>query len=94
MFNEKEFIQEFFDYYIIYDNNEYDLALIFDDFIHDRNNNYYDIVNHFIKNENELNNLLNEYKSFKIIFFNHNYIYLQLFEIIQNVFEDYYNDKN
>lgn len=93
MFNEKEFVQEFFDYYIIYDNDEYDLSLIFDDFIHDRNNNYYDIVNYFIKNENELNNLLNEYKSFKFIFYNHNDLYTQLFEIIQNAFEDYYNDK-
>lgn len=94
MFDTIEFVQEFFEYYIIYDNDEYDLSLIFDDFIKDRNNNYFEIVNHFIKNENELNELLNKYKSFELIFYNHNDLYSLLFEIIQNAFEDYYNDKN
>ena len=94
MFNIDEFKTNFINYYKSYDKNEYDISLIFDDFIEENENNYESIVHYLIKDNNEIQKLLNEYNNYEMILYSHNDLYSQLFDIIQDVFEEIHNDKN
>lgn len=94
MFNIDEFIISFFNYYKNYDKNEYDLTLIFDDFMEERENNFEMIVKYFINDDNEIKELLDKYNTYEIILYSHNDLYSKLYDIIENSFEDFYDDKN
>lgn len=94
MFNIYEFIIDFINYYKSYNKNEYDLTLIFDDFMDERENNFEIIVKHFIKDHNEINKLLDEYKTYEIILYEYKSLYSKLYDIIEKSFEDFYHDKN
>ena len=94
MFNIDEFKTNFINYYKSYDKNEYDISLIFDDFIEENENNYESIVHYLIKDNNEIQKLLNEYNNYEMNLYSHNDLYSQLFDIIQDVFEEIHNDKN
>lgn len=88
MFDKNEFINEFVNYYKVYDKNEYDISLIFDDFIEEKINDIEIIIKYFIKDDDEIKKLLDMYNTYELILYSHDNLYLKLFDIIQKHFDN------